>query len=83
MSTLFADAPVSAPAAAATTTRAPRTVKAPVAGRPSSAYLRAIDPSLGAPASGPSAYLRAIDPSLGAPASGPSAYLRAIAGGAR
>lgn len=78
---LFADAPVSAPVAdVRVAPAAPAPIRRRLAARRPSAYLRAIDPSFGAP-TGPSAYLRAIDPSLGAPASGASAYLNAIAGG--
>lgn len=78
MSTLFADAPVSAPADDIRVTPAPRAARVPAVVRRPSAYLRAIDPSFGAPVSGPSAYLRAIDPSRGAPTTGTSPYLRAI-----
>ncbi|TKV60189.1 hypothetical protein FDO65_00160 [Nakamurella flava] len=80
---LFADAPVATPVADIRTAPAPRPARAAVAAHRPSAYLRAIDPSFGAPTTGPSAYLRAIDPSLAAPRTGGSAYLRAIAGSAR
>lgn len=77
---LFADAPVAAPVDDVRIAPAPLGARSSVTVPRPSAYLRAIDPSLGAPTAGPSASLRAIDPSLGAVPAGPSAYLRAIAG---
>lgn len=80
---LFADTPVSAPADDVRIAAARLGARSLAAKPRTSAYLRAIDPSLGAAAAtaGPSPYLRAIDPSLHAAAAGPSPYLRAIAGG--
>lgn len=78
---LFADAPVATPVADVRIAPAPRAARPVAAVRRVSAYLRAIDPSFGAPVAGPSAYMRAIDPSLNAAPAGSSAYLRAIAGG--